>query len=150
MLKKSVLLFTGMLFLLSRPSIAAGDFGIGLVLGEPTGISAKYWLSQKSRALDFALAWSLNRRDHIYMHADYLWHYIDPLGFGSSNFLLYHGVGPRLILSNNPNVGARASFGMEFIIKDVADVFLELVPVLELVPDTDVDINFGLGFRYFF
>ncbi len=37
-------------------SAPAKQFGLGIVLGSPTGLSAKYWLSQE-RALDFALAW---------------------------------------------------------------------------------------------
>jgi hypothetical protein len=47
-------------------------------------------------------------------------------------------------------VGARASFGIDFLIQDRADVFLEIAPGLILVPDMKPFINFGLGGRYFF
>src|SRR5258708_39192418 len=35
----------------------AGRFGVGAIFGEPTGVSVKYWLSDK-HAIDGALAWS--------------------------------------------------------------------------------------------
>lgn len=47
--------------------------GIGLMVGEPTGFSLKYWTSE-SNALDGGLAWSLGPNDGLYVHGDYLWH----------------------------------------------------------------------------
>jgi hypothetical protein len=30
------------------------------------------------------------------------------------------------------------------------DIFFELVPILDLVPDTDVELNASVGLRYWF
>jgi hypothetical protein len=32
----------------------------------------------------------------------------------------------------------------------VADIYVEMAPVLDLAPDTDVDLTGGVGFRYYF
>ncbi len=39
------------------------DFGIGVIIGEPTGISAKLWTSPVN-ALDFGLGWSVRGRSY--------------------------------------------------------------------------------------
>jgi hypothetical protein len=38
----------------------SGDFGFGVMVGEPTGLKAKLWLNKKN-ALDFGLGWGYNR-----------------------------------------------------------------------------------------
>ncbi|PJC57853.1 MAG: hypothetical protein CO025_11205, partial [Ignavibacteria bacterium CG_4_9_14_0_2_um_filter_37_13] len=56
-MKKSVLfgMILGLMMILAKP-IAAQDhgFGLGLVVGEPTGLSAKLWTS-RINAFDFGL-----------------------------------------------------------------------------------------------
>ncbi len=37
------------------------DFGLGIILGEPTGVSGKLWTSSEN-AFDFAAAWSFSGR----------------------------------------------------------------------------------------
>jgi len=48
-------------------------FGLGIVAGEPTGISLKNW-QRRNIALDGALAWSFAGHDFIQLHGDYLSH----------------------------------------------------------------------------
>lgn len=48
-------------------------FGLGIIIGEPTGVSVKGWLSDE-RAIDGALAWSLFGHSWFSAHADYLFH----------------------------------------------------------------------------
>src|SRR6056297_1658834 len=50
------------------------NLGLGLMLGEPTGVSVKSWLGTKS-AFDIGAAWSLSgRNEALHLHADYLYH----------------------------------------------------------------------------
>ena len=45
----------------------------------------------------------------------------------------------------------RVPFGIAYLAATVPlEFFLEIVPVLDLVPDTDVDIEGAIGFRYYF
>jgi len=46
-------------------------FGIGIMLGEPTGISLKYWINRDT-AVAGGLAWSLG--GYLHVHGDFLIH----------------------------------------------------------------------------
>src|SRR5688572_2717512 len=50
---------------------SAQDFGVGTMLGQPIGATAKYWLSS-TLAVDGAMGYHFN--NNFDMHADMLWH----------------------------------------------------------------------------
>lgn len=151
MLKYIVLLAT----IVAGSCIGAGTaqegFGIGIILGEPTGISFKNWLSP-STAIDGAAAWSFEGHDALHLHADYLFH-SDKLAndFEGGKLLLYYGIGARLKLQNNSRLGIRIPFGVEYLLNaSPLDFFLELVPIMDLAPETELQFNGGFGVRLFF
>ncbi len=131
---------------LSRPN------GLGMIIGEPTGISFKHWISRKN-AFDAGFAWSFaGRGDELHIHADYLWHTplrsTDP-AVRRTDF--YIGVGGRVRFENDSRVGARVPLGLVHFIKDTPlDVFIEVAPIMDLAPETEVSANGGIGLRYFF
>ena len=47
--------------------------GAGIILGEPTGVSLKYWLTETS-ALDAGFTWSFVDENAFQIQADYLIH----------------------------------------------------------------------------
>ena len=66
-----------LVFFLSTAALSQDrGFGAGIILGEPTGLSAKSWLSQQN-AIDLGLAYSFRHRGYFHLHADYLWHFPD-------------------------------------------------------------------------
>src|SRR5690606_36657366 len=72
-------------------------FGLGIILGEPTGFSAKLNLSQKI-SIDGALAWSLDGDTSFHLHSDLLFHSrnifrIDADDIQTKGFDLYYGAG---------------------------------------------------------
>ena len=68
-------------------------FGLGLIFGEPTGVSGKMWTSEQN-ALDAGFAYSFRRRGYLHLHTDYLWHF--PNAFHSSErFVPFAGIGGR-------------------------------------------------------
>ncbi|OGJ85467.1 MAG: hypothetical protein A2268_12885 [Candidatus Raymondbacteria bacterium RifOxyA12_full_50_37] len=138
-------------------------FGLGVILGEPTGISAKLWVSPAT-AFDFGLGWSLggDRINHynggydggsrVHFHMDYLWHWFGAI-HSSERFPLYAGVGGRINTGAGytNSVAARGVFGIAWLPRQAPiDIFLELVPSLQVVPSTGFGIDAGLGVRYFF
>ena len=141
---------------LTAPSSATaqsgnGNFGIGLMIGEPTGISFKYWNSDK-KALGGGAAWSLGQYDAVHLHADYLWHSYSVFEDVEKGELpLYYGVGGRVVLAENDAVlGIRVPVGLNYRFEDnPLDLFLELAPTVNLLPDTDFDINGALGIRIY-
>jgi hypothetical protein len=66
----------------------------------------------------------------------------------------YYGIGGRIKFAENNNddfIGVRVPFGLAYIFATApVDIFFELVPILDLAPDTDFDFNAALGARYFF
>jgi len=128
----------------------ADGFGIGIILGEPTGLSGKLWLTQKT-AVDGALAWSLWDGGAVHIHADFLVHNFNLINVSQGQLPLYIGIGPRIKLANDPMLGVRVPFGLAYLFGSAPlDVFLELVPILELIPASDFHFNSAIGIRYFF
>jgi len=125
-------------------------FGAGIMVGEPTGISLKSWLSH-STAWDAGVAWQLRRKGRFHFHIDYLLHKFGVFNVRKGELPLYFGVGGRLVASDDPNLGIRGVVGVDYMFEKVpVDIFLEIVPVLELLPGTELDLNGALGARYFF
>ena len=141
-------LITSLLFSSAGPG--PGVFELGLILGEPTGISAKLWFDRDT-ALDGALSWSLrDNDDKLHIHADFLWHDYG-LIHSSAVLPVYYGIGGRIILADNAHLGARVPIGISWLLGGAPlDLFIELAGILDIVPDLDFDLNGGIGIRYIF
>jgi hypothetical protein len=153
----------GLLMILAKP-ITAQDhgFGMGLILGEPTGLSAKLWTS-RDNALDFGLGLGLggdrikyqgnyDRSGRIHFHMDYLWHAFNVIS-STERFPLYYGIGGRFNSGGgyDGSLGVRGVFGIAWFPHSTPiDVFFELVPVFQVTPLTGLGFDAGLGIRYFF
>ena len=127
-----------------------GKLGVGVMLGEPTGISIKSWNNSRS-AFDVGAAWSFaGNNDAIHLHGDYLLH--SWLNVEKGDLAFYYGIGARVVLSDpDAKAGVRVPFGLNYIIPDSrVDVFVEAVPILNLTPNTGFDGNGALGIRYYF
>jgi hypothetical protein len=124
-------------------------FGIGIILGEPTGLSAKLWTSNVN-AFDFAAAWSFKGKGHMLLQADYVWH-SNVIQVSPGKLPLYYGIGGRVILSDDPLVGVRIPVGLDYQFESAPiDIFVEIVPILDIIPSTDFDLGGGLGVRFWF
>jgi len=134
---------------------AKDDLGIGLIIGEPTGLSLKYWLSE-DRAIDAAAAWSFSGKDSFQFHADYLIHRFDIFDADevSGKMPLYYGLGARIKEKDKDDhtaFGIRIPLGITYLFADAPfDLFAEIVPIVDLAPDVDVDLNAAIGLRFYF
>jgi hypothetical protein len=130
-------------------SNAQGKYGLGIIVGEPTGISGKMKISSEN-AFDAAIGWSFNKYSALHLHADYLYNVVK-LG---QDFPLYVGVGGRIKMSNgndDSRLGARFPVGVVYQPSSKPfDIFIETVPMLNLTPKTDFDWNAAAGVRYYF
>lgn len=140
-------------FFINKPvSAQERGFGLGFILGEPTGISGKAWTSSLN-AFDFALGYSFSHKNsRVHLHVDYLFHSLRPFD-SSEKFLLYYGPGVRLKSRQNDDsiLGIRGVLGLAWIPRNApVDVFLEVVPILNLIPGTSFNMNAGLGARFYF
>ena len=126
-------------------------FGLGIILGEPTGISAKKWLDSSS-ALDVAVAWSFVSPSSFHLHADYLYHNFNLLNVKEGKLPLYFGIGFKVrIREGDDRLGIRIPVGLCYMFEQSPlDIFLELGPVLDLTPSTVLRLTLSIGIRYFF
>jgi hypothetical protein len=138
--------------------VRAQDRGVGLgaLAGEPTGITAKFWETPDS-ALDFAAAWSLVDDGIFQLHADWLWSAFGLLEAQNGKVPLYLGFGFRFEFvdidqtSNDTQFAVRFPLGIDFMSRRRrVDFFAEIVPILELTPETAFDLDGGVGVRYWF
>ncbi len=125
-------------------------FGLGLILGEPTGVSLKSWTGRRT-AIDAAAAWSFDRDGSLHLHMDYLIHDFDLIRTRTGRLPVYYGIGGRLRLEDKTRIGVRIPVGMCYIFDDAPfDIFLELGPVFDVVPRTELTVSGFIGFRYYF
>ncbi len=136
-----------------------GVFGVGLVLGEPTGVSMKYYLSNDT-AVDAAVGGAFIGKG-IQVHADFLWHPWVLESKPSFSLPAYFGVGARILDRNggggdqdHVRLGVRGVGGVLFDFTEIPlDVFLEVAGVADYRTKGDafgLDINLGAGVRYYF
>ena len=145
--------------LTATPARAAGDFGLGFVLGDPSGITAKYFLNR-----DHAVAAGIgDAAGHgFYLNVDYLIHFrgilpVPEMAFylgGGGAFHHYHRNRNSRVWDDDEEenrLEARMPFSLNYVFKPVPiEVFFELVPALEIIPDVDFRLRAGLGARYYF
>ena len=123
--------------------------GIGLILGEPTGVSLKTWTGRRT-AIDAAAAWSFERDGSMHLHMDYLIHDFNLLRTRSGRLPVYYGIGGRLRLEDKTRVGVRIPIGLCYIFENAPfDIFIELGPILDLAPATEFTVSGFIGFRYY-
>ncbi|MCW8803489.1 MAG: hypothetical protein OQK57_03740 [Ignavibacteriaceae bacterium] len=126
---------------------AQKNFGIGVILGEPTGLSAKLYTGSNN-AFDFAAAWSFKGNGNLLLQADYVWH-SSLTRASSGELMLYYGIGGRVIFQDDPRFGARIPVGLDYQFTSAPiDIFLELVPILDFVPSTNFNLGGGIGVRF--
>lgn len=148
---------------LSFTQAQSKKFGLGVIFGEPTGLSSKLWLSN-SNALAFGIGWSVqgyrfngfdseyDRTSRTHIHVDYLWHSFNAIS-SSREFPLFYGIGGRI--NSGPEysgtLGIRGVIGIAWLPRSTPlDIFIEVVPTLLLVNSTGLGIDAGIGARFFF
>ncbi len=140
-----------MILLLGSAGVRAQDrpFGMGLMFGYPTGISFKYWIDDK-QAIDGGFTWSFYHNGYFQVHTDYIRHaYVIDVNKGKLPF--YYGLGARLGFGSHFRFGARVPLGIEYIFEnEPIDIFFELVPGMEFLPEPNFSFESAIGFRYFF
>lgn len=146
-------LLSALLAVLMMTSAAhAQDFGLGVILGDPSGLSGKMRMDG-NHSLDGALAYSSGKHAGMQFHADYLWDRARSWGTTQGPLDMYYGLGGRLISYNDDNksqisIGPRGSLGLSFNINNPnLELFGELAMILEVTPSISADLDAGVGAR---
>ena len=147
-------------------------FGLGLELGEPTGLQGK-WFYATNKAIDFGIGDIYDYYDYrgIYIYGDHLWHPVSLVHAAAFELPLYIGVGASLWhwddyvyrcpggpCSGNA-FGVRVPVGITFDFNNTPlDIFIQVVPTIDLFADAPMDYNRtwyfivegSAGIRYWF
>lgn len=137
------------------------NFGLGVIIGEPTGLSAKLWTAN-STAFDFGLGWSIGGdgrydgtyagRSRVHLHMDYLWHSFDAIE-STERFPLYYGIGARINSGGGyqSSAAVRGVIGIAWLPRETPiDLFFEVAPSLQLTPSSGFGVDAGIGGRFYF
>ena len=147
-------------------------FGLGFVLGDPTGLSAKYWIGS-TNALDFGLGfwgYGVNQpcpNDNTNcsrwgyhngtFNMDYLWQ-SRLVSSGGLQLDWHVGGGGRIVWwGGNCNgdctaFAARGPIGLDMMFTNPSflEIFFELAPAFYVIPGFGFGIEGGLGVRLYF
>jgi len=147
-------------------------FGLGIVIGDPTGLSGKLWVAP-TNSFDFGLGfWSGydsncfydsngNRVCGAFGHSngtfnmDYLWQ--SNIIRGSAQLDWHVGVGGRIVWWGGCQndciaLAARAPIGLDLMFTNPSflEVFFELAPSIGFLPGLGFGIEGGIGVRFYF
>jgi hypothetical protein len=152
----------------------AGPFGLGIIGGNPTGLTGKYFFNREG-ALDFHLGiggWGAGRHRDFGIYVDYLHHF--DLGVRNSvlhSMAIYVGGGGEIIFDDDGYycgnwrkrgdcrdrdndriwIAARAPIGLNLMFGKVPlELFIEIVPTLYIIQYITFDIDLALGLRFYF
>jgi len=131
-----------------KPTDKRGALGAGIILGDPTGPTVKYWLNPRL-AIDLGMGFN----DDFSLYSDILIHEWSLLPQPPKGALAgYFGVGLRYENKDKDDeFGIRAVVGADYWIDShPIEIFLEVAPVFQVSPDTDTNFDAGIGLRYYF
>ncbi len=132
-------------------SAAANDIGVGLAAGEPSGLAFSL-VRDEGYGIAAVAGWSLADPQGPHLHIDYVMG--DRLGAEGRGSPIYNGIGVRFQLYDDAVsrlIGIRFPMGLLFPAKHRRfDLFIEVVPIIDLVPEIDVVFTGGLGMRFYF
>ena len=132
------------------------NFGVGLMLGEPSGLSAKLFVDRR-HAFDAALSFSFVD-DRFHAHGDYLLHFPGKIqGLEGGQWIPYVGIGGKLRFreddkdSGHDGLSARIPLGVVLHPQGMpVDFFVEIVPGMRVLPETDPELGGAIGARFYF
>ncbi len=168
-MKKYILFSTIFMFLLmSAPALKSSapmgrDFGLGIMIGEPTGLTAKIWTAPNTA---FAISLGNSYLGSFRVGLDYVWHFN---AFNSQVISLYAGPGVAIGVGESGGwwyskrdkywykqndelgVGVRGLFGVNIVPRNTPlEFFGEIGIMVGLVPSSHTNAEGAIGFRYYF
>lgn len=129
------------------PAIIGG----GLVVGEPTGLTAKLWYTETGFAVDTALAWAFQEDPGLYMHVNSLFHLAIIETAGGRYLSPFIGAGLLYRVGTESRLGLRIPLGLSILPFRAfpLEFYAELAPGIGLLPDTAPGFGAGMGVRFY-
>ena len=152
MKKISILFFLLLTLSLTLTTVHAQDkkFGIGGIIGDPDGITAKGWLSETTAiagavSLDIGsdYSWFLIQADFLKQKTLATWE--------EALLQTHYGGGLRIVSGDfQEYIAIRAPVGVDVNAIDApVEVFMEVVPTIDVDPEFFFYFTGAVGFRYY-
>jgi hypothetical protein len=126
---------------------SAQDLGLGVQLGQPMGVTGKYWLSS-TLAVDGFMGYHFN--NNFDTHADLLWHSFSSFNVSSGRLPFYSGLGGRVFGGNDSQFGLRIPIGVSYLFpSQPLEAYAEIAPVVKIAPGIGADIDGAVGLRLY-
>ncbi len=139
------------LILVNNAQAQERTFGIGGIIGDPDGVSLKAWLSE-STAIAGAVSvdlgdnysWLLVQADFLKQNTVVTWE--------EALLQTHFGGGLRIVSSDFQDyIALRAPIGIDVNAIDAPmEVFMEVVPTIDVDPEVYFYFTGAMGFRYYF
>ena len=129
-----------------------GSVGLGGQVGSPSGVTLKFH-DANGPSYDFLAAWDLDDFFFLNGHAQFSRTInadnVDGLElfFGPGAFIGFQDTG---VNDDEVVLGISGRVGLNLLLEERFELFAQLTPRFNLVPETDGDLGGGLGFRYYF
>ncbi|MEW5901512.1 MAG: hypothetical protein AB1715_08645 [Acidobacteriota bacterium] len=125
----------------------AHHYGVGLILFEPSGVTARAWLG-RSAAIDGAVGWSAERGYYLHIHADFLFYETRLARDRNLALSFYLGAGGKIIFRDEESAWFRIPLGLDFLLqRSPLEFFFELIPSFNF---SQLKVFGAVGFRYVF
>lgn len=124
--------------------------GFGLIFSDIQGLT---WKNQENQdAWELHLGWKNKKKEdrlEIVLAAQKLWLYPNFFKIESIYLGAYFGLGVKL--NTEEKVGLRVPLGVHYFLHEIPlEIFVALVPAMQLYPSTTGQISLAFGLRYFF
>lgn len=141
-----------LLLWLSLATIVHGEISLGIVLGEPSGISIKL-LQHKKMAYDISCSFN-TRNDYLLLNFDFLRYDYNKISSKelTGQIPICYGLGISIDQNRHDTyLGLRIIGGIEYLFADIPiNIFAKIAPVVNIYPSTAVHIAPCIGVRYIF
>ena len=136
------------IFLLGSASFGQTTrYGLGLIVLDPSGLTAKAWL-KKSGAIAGAIGWSAMEGHQLHLQADYIFYGGRMASDQNVDFSFYLGLGGKIIFQDQDNAWFRVPLGIDFFTKkSPLNIFIEVVPSFNFA---EIKLSGAIGIRYLF
>ncbi|MBI2522000.1 MAG: hypothetical protein HYV97_16405 [Bdellovibrio sp.] len=137
---------------------AVPQWGLGAVIGDPTGLSLNYFMHE-TRSLHSVLAFDFSDGDEVNFASHYIWwkRFADmPL----KPFRWFYGFGGEIAIFDQSykkfhdkdiELGPSATLGLSYAFESAPlEAFLKSNLTLDIVQETDVDMDLMLGLHFNF
>jgi hypothetical protein len=140
----------------STAEAATANFGLGIVLGTPTGFTLKTRLAESSALqLHFGYGYTPDGA-RVVADIDYLYHVTGLFPSIEHSLLVapYFGLGAKFGAADhqNPGLGLRVPLGVSFFLRNGVplEIFAEVGLGIYVLPSTSPLVDGGLGARWYF